>query len=67
MDDLNALPYLDMVLREVLRLYSPAPSSERTAAEDDVIPLNTPFTDRNGRLHHGIAYVCSSASPSVTN
>ncbi|KAI0364506.1 cytochrome P450 [Pilatotrama ljubarskyi] len=51
MDELMALPYLDMVVRESLRLYAPVPSSIRVATKDDVIPLNTPFVDRDGKLH----------------
>lgn len=48
MDELQALPYLDMVLKEVLRFHSPVPMTMRVAVEDDVVPLNTPFVDRNG-------------------
>ncbi|KAI0036247.1 cytochrome P450 [Vararia minispora EC-137] len=54
MDELNALPYLDMVLREVLRLYSPSPAVRRNPSEDDVIPLSKPYTDKSGTLHHEV-------------
>lgn len=51
MDQLNALPYLDMVVRETLRVHAPVPSTLRVAMKDDVLPLNQPFTDRRGKVH----------------
>jgi len=54
MDELNALPYLDCVVRETLRIHAPVPSTVRIAMKDDVLPLNTPFTDKKGNVHHGI-------------
>jgi cytochrome P450 len=54
MDELSALPYLDAVVRETLRLHSPVPSSIRIAMKDDVIPLNTPFLDKNKETQYGI-------------
>ncbi|KAF9235965.1 cytochrome P450 [Melanogaster broomeanus] len=54
MDDLMALPYLDAMVRETLRLYAPLPNSARVATKDDVIPLEQPFTDKRGVVHHGI-------------
>ncbi|KAF9235960.1 cytochrome P450 [Melanogaster broomeanus] len=54
MEDLMALPYLDAVVRETLRLYSPFPNTARIAMKDDVIPLEQPFTDKHGVVHHGI-------------
>jgi len=38
MDELKALPYLDMVVRESLRLYSPVPVTGRIAIKDTVLP-----------------------------
>jgi cytochrome P450 len=49
MDILNSLPYLDAVVRETLRVHSAVPSTTRVAAQDDVIPLSTPFVDKKGR------------------
>jgi len=40
MDELNALPYLDCVVRETLRIHAPVPSTVRIAMKDDVLPLN---------------------------
>ncbi len=49
-DDLNALPYLDGVLRECTRLRPAIPYTMRIAKKDDVIPVGTPFTDRYGKV-----------------
>ena len=57
MEELSALPYLDAVVRETLRVHSPVPSTIRVAMEDDAIPLNTPFVDKNGKTQHGIRYL----------
>lgn len=50
MDELNALPYLDAVVRETLRLHAPVTSTLRAAVKDDVIPLGTPITGKNGEI-----------------
>lgn len=50
MDELVALPYLDAVVRETLRLHAPVPTSLRIAMKDDLIPLNTPFTNKDGDI-----------------
>ncbi|KAF9778944.1 cytochrome P450 [Thelephora terrestris] len=39
MDELKSLPYLDMVVRESLRLYSPVFASRRVAVKDTVLPM----------------------------
>ena len=44
MGDLKALKYLDMVVREALRLWSPISSSKRVAVKDVILPL------RDGRV-----------------
>lgn len=62
MDELDELPYLDSVVREMLRLYSPVTITNRVAIEDDIIPLNEPFTDRKGRMHESITYVSAFAT-----
>jgi len=52
MDEINALPYLDAVIKETMRVHAAVPSTARVAVEDDVLPLATPFKDRNGVLRH---------------
>lgn len=50
-DEINALPYLDAVVRETLRVYAPVPGMVRVASEDCHVPLAKPFIDTNGRKH----------------
>lgn len=47
-EELNNLPYLDAVVRENLRYHSVVDATVRVATKDDVIPLSTPYKDRNG-------------------
>ena len=54
MDELMALPYLDMVVKEVLRLHTPVPSTVRIATKEEIIPVSEPFTDRNGEVQDKI-------------
>lgn len=54
MEELSALPYLDAVVTETLRLHSPIAMLTRVASKDDVIPLSEPFTDRHGKMHNEI-------------
>lgn len=56
MDKLNSLPYLDMVVKETLRHHSPVPMSLRMAMQDDMIPVDSPFTDKKGRVRDHIEY-----------
>ena len=44
MNDLKSLKYLDMVVREALRLWSPISSSKRVTVKDLLLPL------RDGRV-----------------
>ncbi|KZT61466.1 cytochrome P450 [Calocera cornea HHB12733] len=54
MDDLNALPYLDMVVKESMRYNSPVTGTTRVVVKDDQIPLQHPVVDRNGVLHETV-------------
>jgi cytochrome P450 len=54
MEELNALPYLGAVTREVLRLYAPVRSTNRMANNDGFIPVGKPFVDRNGKTQNSI-------------
>lgn len=47
-EELNALPYLDKFIRELLRFDPPLPQVVRQATGDIVIPLSKPVTGRNG-------------------
>ena len=54
-DELMALPYLDAVVRETLRLHPAIPAVPRVASKDDVIPLDEPFTNRNGKIQSEVS------------
>ncbi|KAG8933006.1 hypothetical protein FRC00_013747 [Tulasnella sp. 408] len=47
-DELNALPYLDAVVREALRLNSALDTTARCAGKDASIPVSKPYIDKNG-------------------
>ncbi|KAH6909125.1 cytochrome P450 [Coprinopsis sp. MPI-PUGE-AT-0042] len=51
-DQLNALPYLDAVCREMLRLYPPAPIVTRAAMKDARVPLYKPIHGKDGQELH---------------
>lgn len=54
-DELMALPYLDAICRETLRLYPPVPLVLRTCQKDTVLPLSRPIKGRDGNEIHEIA------------
>ncbi len=39
MDQLNSLPYLEIFVRETLRIFAPVQTVPRVAAKDDILPL----------------------------
>ncbi|KAL7423550.1 hypothetical protein Q5752_001130 [Cryptotrichosporon argae] len=49
-EELSALPYLEHVIREVLRLYAPAPGTVRCTTREIVLPLGTPVKGRDGKM-----------------
>jgi len=54
-DTLVSLPYLDVVVHEILRLYpAVAPVMFREATADSVLPLSTPITGVDGTVLHSI-------------
>jgi len=48
------LPYLDQVIRESLRLHSPASSTMRISTTTDIIPTSEPWIGRDGEERKGI-------------
>jgi len=53
-DFTSALPYLDSVLREILRLHPPVTQLIRIAEEDDILPLATHIKDASGAQKESI-------------
>ncbi|KAJ7884436.1 cytochrome P450 [Mycena leptocephala] len=54
MEELNALPYLENVIRETLRVHTPLVSVTRVAMMNDVLPLSIPYTDPAGVVHDSL-------------
>ncbi|KAF7364627.1 Cytochrome P450 [Mycena venus] len=46
--DYNAMPLLNAIINEVLRMYSSLPLAERVAVEDCILPLSQSITTRAG-------------------
>ncbi|KAG9029777.1 hypothetical protein FRB95_004929 [Tulasnella sp. JGI-2019a] len=49
MEELNAMPFLNNVVKEILRLRPPVSNVRRTASSDTVIPLAEPIMDKYGK------------------
>ncbi|KAI8986789.1 cytochrome P450 [Trametes punicea] len=49
-DALQALPYLDAVVKETLRFYTTGPTNHRQAYRDTTLPLSTPTRGTDGKL-----------------
>ncbi|KAI0701013.1 cytochrome P450 [Cerioporus squamosus] len=48
--DFEAMPYLQAVLKEILRFYPAVPHLFRQSLRDDVLPLSKPVTTRSGNV-----------------
>ncbi|KAJ7806108.1 cytochrome P450 [Mycena olivaceomarginata] len=49
-DTIDALPYLDAVFRETLRISPPVHGTVRVATTDDLIPISSPVVLRDGKI-----------------
>ncbi|KAG8985388.1 hypothetical protein FRB93_005848 [Tulasnella sp. JGI-2019a] len=49
MDELNAMPFLNNVVKEILRLRPSVSNVRRTASSDIVVPLAEPILDKHGK------------------
>ncbi|KAI0716430.1 cytochrome P450 [Earliella scabrosa] len=49
-DQLNALPYLDAICKETLRLFPPTPIVLREAFQDSTLPLAEPMRNSDGSM-----------------
>lgn len=67
MDELIALPYLDAVVRETLRVHPPVTNTSRIAMKDDVLPVEKPYTDRYGVVRDTITFVVPLPSDDTHN
>ncbi|KDQ64100.1 hypothetical protein JAAARDRAFT_64014 [Jaapia argillacea MUCL 33604] len=52
--DIEAMPYLQAVLKESLRLHPVVPQIPREASKDDVLPLYKPIQTESGKLIHEV-------------
>ncbi|KAL4261921.1 Cytochrome P450 superfamily protein [Pleurotus pulmonarius] len=52
---MTAIPYLDAVVHETLRMHPPIVMTTRKAAKDDVIPLSAPIVTSNGQMVSSIS------------
>ena len=58
MEELNDMPCLDAVVREVLRLYAPVPVASQVAVKDDTLPLGSPIRLMKGDLRIATYFLC---------
>ncbi|KAJ6467733.1 cytochrome P450 [Mycena sanguinolenta] len=54
MDELNSLPYLEAVVREMMRVHAPVVNTQRMAMQDDIMPLAKPYIDPQGNSHDSL-------------
>lgn len=57
MEQISALPYLDAVVREIMRLHPPVAFTERVALGDTIVPLDEGYTGADGNITQAVACV----------
>ncbi|KAK0489455.1 cytochrome P450 [Armillaria novae-zelandiae] len=50
--DLDSMPYLCAVVKEILRYHPPVYNVTRISGQDDVLPLSKPITTTSGKILH---------------
>ncbi|PVG01512.1 cytochrome P450 [Serendipita vermifera] len=54
MEQMDALPYLDAVVKETLRFHPATENTFREAQEEDIVPVEKPYIDKYGKERHNI-------------
>ncbi|KAF9801427.1 hypothetical protein IEO21_10111 [Rhodonia placenta] len=52
--DVDAMPFLQAFLKEVVRVHPAVPYMYRCPVRDEVLPLSTPITTRSGKVIHEV-------------
>jgi len=60
LEAVNALPYLDAIVRETLRFHAAVEMVTRAAMEDDIVPLDRGYFAADGTFHTRLRYESSS-------
>lgn len=55
--DVEAMPFLQAFIKEVIRFHPVAPYLYRRPMENDVLPLSTPITSRSGKVIREVPFL----------